>query len=614
VKMDDLVPEAGNLESFIKQFEVFARAPGGVDELRDLILQLAVTGKLVPQNSTESSANLLVESIKATKAKLLKAKSISKQSIFLTIPDQDKPFSEPAGWVFVRLGEVSNRIGSGSTPRGGKSAYTETGIPFFRSQNVWNNGLKLHDVAYIPDSTHEKMSNTAVYAKDILLNITGASLGRCALIPNEFKHGNVSQHVTIIRATEPETRKYLHLCILSPHTQDMIWKRQVGMAREGLSKKVLEQFEIPLPPLEEQKRIVAKVDELMALCDTLEAQQQQQAQTVLRANTAAINSLLNPAPQSGQNSPKTTEKETSTTPENSFEQNWQRIAQHFNTLYGCTLPMPKGQGRKKKYLVGLENVKALRQVILKLAVTGFLTHRGDGSANKDLEALRSARQQLERTKVIRKYKVDALSKKEIGFVIPKEWEISRLGEITDVSSGSTPLKGKMYYYEDGSIPWVTSSLTCREFIDEAETLITPQAVEECGLRIYKPGTLLLAMYGQGKTRGQVTELRIPATTNQACAAISFFEGHDNLKGFIKLVLWKLYDELRELADGGAQPNLNGIKVKATAVPFPPLEEQKRIVTKVDQLMTLCDQLEQQLTQSYSDAEKLMQATVKALVA
>ena len=263
-----------------------------VKALRQVILQLAVTGKLVPQNSNNNPANLLIDSIKSTKNELLKAKVINKQSVFSPVFDQDKSFQEPTGWFFVRLGEITNRIGSGSTPRGGKSAYTETGIPFFRSQNVWNDGLKLHDVAYIPEVTHEKMSNTAVYAKDILLNITGASLGRCTLIPDDFKHGNVSQHVTIIRATEPETRKFLHLCILSPYTQSMIWKRQVGMAREGLSKKVLEQFEIPLPPLEEQKCIVAKVEQLMTLCDQLEQQLTQSYSDAEKLMQATIKVLV----------------------------------------------------------------------------------------------------------------------------------------------------------------------------------------------------------------------------------------------------------------------------------------------------------------------------------
>ena len=181
-------------------------------------------------------------------------------------------FELPQGWEFVRLGDISNKIGSGSTPRGGKSSYVTSGIPFLRSQNVWNHGLELGDVAYISKKTHQKMSNTVVVPNDILLNITGASLGRCTVYPDGLGEANVSQHVTIIRPTDSGTRFYLHICMLSPYMQALIWGRQVGMAREGLSKKVLELFEIPIPPLAEQKRIVSRVDELMGLCDTLKEQ------------------------------------------------------------------------------------------------------------------------------------------------------------------------------------------------------------------------------------------------------------------------------------------------------------------------------------------------------
>lgn len=248
------------------------QGPEDVIGLRGLILDTAVKGNLVLQDRNDTDAAELVNEIEKVKKELLKNKLIGKQTKLRCVTDEERPFKLPRGWVFIRLGDITNKIGSGSTPRGGKSAYVKEGIPFLRSQNVWDNGLRMHDVAYIPESTHEKMSNTAVLSKDILLNITGASLGRCALVPDDFGEANVSQHVTIIRSTKQEIRHYLHLCMLSPYTQKMIWGRQVGMAREGLSKKVLEQFEIPLPPIEEQQRIVTKVNSLMLLCDELEKQ------------------------------------------------------------------------------------------------------------------------------------------------------------------------------------------------------------------------------------------------------------------------------------------------------------------------------------------------------
>ena len=240
-----------------------------IDQLKQTILQLAVMGKLVPQNPEDEPASVLLEKIAKEKARFIEEGKIKKQKPLPEIAEDEKPFNLPVGWEFVRLGDIANRIGSGSTPRGGKSAYVESGIPFLRSQNVWNHGLELNAVAYIAEETHQKMSNTVVVPNDILLNITGASLGRCAVYPDGLGEANVSQHVTIIRPTDAETRFFLHLCILSPYTQSLVWARQVGMAREGLSKKVLELFEIPLPPLAEQHRIEAKVDELFAVCDSL---------------------------------------------------------------------------------------------------------------------------------------------------------------------------------------------------------------------------------------------------------------------------------------------------------------------------------------------------------
>lgn len=252
-------------------FDQLFSAPEDVAQLRALILDLAVHGLLVERSNVATPIETWLEQVKATKASLVKQKLIPKQTAFSNIPEVDYPFSLPKGWTFVRLGQIANKIGSGRTPRGGREVYVNEGIPFLRSQNVWNDGLRLDDAACITAEVHERMSGTAVKANDVLLNITGASLGRCALVPPDFDEANVSQHVTIIRLTDTEIREYIHLCILSPYTQSMIWGRQVGMAREGLSKKVLEQFEIPLPPIAEQKRIVARVAELMKFCDTLES-------------------------------------------------------------------------------------------------------------------------------------------------------------------------------------------------------------------------------------------------------------------------------------------------------------------------------------------------------
>jgi type I restriction enzyme S subunit len=198
---------------------------------------------------------------------------VKKHETLPVVANEEIPFSIPSGWCVMRMGWLARKLGAGSTPLGGKSVYQDEGIPFLRSQNVHDDGLRLEDVALIPRAVHNKMSGTHIEDQDILLNITGASIGRCALVPSGFGEGNVSQHVAIIRLFVPAIREFIHLSLVSPNYQNLIMDVQVGVSREGLSMQRLRFFPMVLPPLAEQHRIVAKVDELIALCDELEAAQ-----------------------------------------------------------------------------------------------------------------------------------------------------------------------------------------------------------------------------------------------------------------------------------------------------------------------------------------------------
>ena len=273
-------------------FDTLITTDYAVEQLKQTILQLAVMGKLVPQDPNDEPASELLKRIATEKEQLVKDKKIKKQKPLPEITEEEKPFNLPSGWEAERFGNLTSRLGSGSTPRGGKSAYVDSGIPFLRSQNVWNDGLKLDDVEYIPNEVHLKMNNTKVVPGDVLLNITGASLGRTTIFPKELEEANVSQHVTIIRLIDGLMARFVHLGILSPLVQRLVWGRQVGMAIEGLSKKVLEQFEFPVPPLNEQHRIVAKVDELMTLCDQLKAQLNDAQTTQLHLSDAVVENAL----------------------------------------------------------------------------------------------------------------------------------------------------------------------------------------------------------------------------------------------------------------------------------------------------------------------------------
>lgn len=160
---------------------------------------------------------------------------------------------------------------AGSTPLGGKEVYVSSGVKFLRSQNVWDDGLRLSSVAYIRPETHAKMAGTVVLPNDLLFNITGASIGRCALVPSDFDEANVSQHVTIVRTVLSVLNAFLHKVLVSRHVQQTVMDVQVGVSREGLSIAKLGNFLIPMPPLAEQSRIVTRVNELRSLCSDLRA-------------------------------------------------------------------------------------------------------------------------------------------------------------------------------------------------------------------------------------------------------------------------------------------------------------------------------------------------------
>jgi type I restriction enzyme S subunit len=247
--------------------------------LQYLIIEL---GK-ADHHQRESGADLL-QKIKAEKGKNKKEKEL------LPIKAEEIPYKIPNNWVWCRLGKICTKIGSGSTPNG--SNYASEGKPFFRSQNIHNNGLVYDDIKFITDEIHKQMNGTTVYANDILLNITGGSMGRCALVPNDFEEGNVSQHVCIIRPLKVNVAFY-HRLILSPFFQQNIFSSTTGAGREGLPKYNLEQFLIPLPPLSTQHRIVEKVSSLMQFCDHLEAS----IQTSARSNEQLLQQVLREALQ-----------------------------------------------------------------------------------------------------------------------------------------------------------------------------------------------------------------------------------------------------------------------------------------------------------------------------
>jgi restriction endonuclease S subunit len=188
--------------------------------------------------------------------------------------------------------------------------------------------------------------------------------------------------------------------------------------------------------------------------------------------------------------------------------------------------------------------------------------------------------------------------------LDNKWQVTDVQSVAHVGTGSTPLRSNTEFFATTGTPWITSAATSQEVVNVATEYVTQAAITAHRLKVYPVGTLLVAMYGEGKTRGQVTELGIPATINQACAAVVVDESK-MLKAFVKLALQANYLEMRVLAEGGNQPNLNLSKVKGFPLPFPCLNEQAEIVRRVETLFAFADRLEANLQVAQTATDRLI---------
>jgi type I restriction enzyme, S subunit len=227
-----------------------------------------------------------------------------------------------------------------------------------------------------------------------------------------------------------------------------------------------------------------------------------------------------------------------------------------------------------------------RQSLLKAAVEGDLTaewRAGNPPQETGAELLarilreRRARWEARQRKFVAPIAADA----ESAGPLPDGWVRASIDELAEVGTGVTPLRTNDRYFDGGNIPWVTSGALNAERVTEASMLVTEAALAECRLVLYPAGALLVAMYGEGKTRGKCAELGIAATINQAIAALVFDGSAVACREYVKAFLWNSYERMRQQASGGVQPNLNLQIIKALAVPLPPLAEQAAIVAELN---------------------------------
>lgn len=254
-----------------------------------------------------------------------------------------------------------------------------------------------------------------------------------------------------------------------------------------------------------------------------------------------------------------------------------------------------------------ESIEKLKNVILNLAIKGeFGTQdKNDEPTSKLLEQIYIERKSLIKNKKISKQKeLIPISPQDLKFQIPNGWEWVRLNEFGVWKSGSTPSRSNKSFYE-GNIPWVKSGEVKQGRIKYTSETITEYALEKCSLHINPIGSVLIAMYGANI--GETGILEIEAATNQAVCACNTFTGIDNL--YLYNLLLSLKENFISQGAGAAQPNISREKIINTIVPLPPYNEQKRIVSRINQLFEICDKLEKNIEKSSMKQSQILNAVL-----
>lgn len=230
-------------------------------------------------------------------------------------------------------------------------------------------------------------------------------------------------------------------------------------------------------------------------------------------------------------------------------------------------------------------IQRFRQAVFAAACSGRLTAgwRDTNDFGETANDLVASIDETRKLRLGRRYK--APTPPALNTELPDGWTWTTVGALVDVATGATPLRKRADYY-NGSIPWVTSAAVNAGRITHATEHITELAIDETNAKIFPAGTLLVAMYGEGQTRGRVAQLEIPAATNQAVAALLFDDDTEHLRDYLRVFFLENYERIRQLSFGGVQPNLSLGAIRETPLPLPPAEEQAEIVRRVERLLQL----------------------------
>lgn len=567
-----------NAERLLQHYEQIADAPDAIARLRRFILDLAVRGKLVPQDSADEPATELLKRIAAEKSRLVEAGEIrvrtnSSQNRSLPIR-----FACPPGWSMTTLGEVAFKITDGAhkTP-----TYVERGIPFVSVKDFSGGALDLSRTRFIPENEHRLLYQRCDPKRgDILLGRIG-TLGKAVLVETDIEF-SLFVSVGLIRFHHHNMNpSFFRLLLNSPFVEAEFDRIKIGGGTHTnkLNLGDLHTVALPLPPLAEQHRIVAKVDELMALCDALEAARTERETKRDRLAAASLARLNTPDPET-------------------FREDARFTLDALPAL--TTRP---------------DQIKQLRQTILNLAVCGKLVPQdpADEPAEELLKRIAKEQASLVRErKAKRQEALPEIDHDQGPFELPDGWTWGRFPELGTFGRGKSkhrPRNDPALFDGGGHLMIQTGDVARSRGVIETYT----SKYNDFGLAQsfkWPKGTLCITIAANIADSGILTFDACFPDSVVGFIPASMFENARYFEYFVRTAKANLL----EFAPATAQKNINLEILMQVLIPIPPLAEQRRIVAKVDELMALCDQLETSLTSADETRKKLLDALLaEALV-